>query len=65
MRLIPRNLATSAAGCPNSSTASQASRDLASEYCLCLFPEHINSGLWPAIPVHHATNLFLPYIEKT
>ena len=50
MRLIPRNLATSAAGCPTSSTASQASRDLASEYFLCLFPEHINSGLRPNFP---------------
>ena len=50
MRLIPRNLATSAAGWPTSSTASQASTDLASEYCLCLLPEHINSGLRPNFP---------------
>ncbi len=49
-RLIPRNLATSAAGWPISSTASQATRDLASEYRLCLFPEHINSGLSPNLP---------------
>ena len=27
IRLIPRNLATSAAGCPTSSTASQANRE--------------------------------------
>lgn len=31
-QLIPKNLATSAAGCPTSSTASQARTDLASEY---------------------------------
>jgi len=49
MRLIPRNLATSSAECPTSSTASQATSDLASEYFPCLPPEQINSGEIPTL----------------
>ena len=56
MRVSPKNLATSAAGWPTSSTARKATRDLASEYRLCLFPEHINSGLTPNFPATPSTN---------
>ena len=56
MRVSPKNLATSAAGWPTSSTARKATRDLASEYRLCLFPEHINSGLTPNFPATASTS---------